>query len=114
MCKTLNIHRSGFHAWLKEPESRRAKDDRRLTGLIKQSWLESGCVYGYRKIQSDMQDLGEHCSKNRVHRLMSLAGIRAQVGYTKGKGRYGNKPSVVADNQLKRQFDVVKPNPCFT
>ncbi len=110
MCKTLNIHRSGFHAWLKEPESRRAKDDRRLTGLIKQSWLESGCVYGYRKIQSDMQDLGEHCSKNRVYRLMSLAGIQAQVGYKKRRGSYGHKPSVVADNQLKRQFDVVQPN----
>ncbi len=54
MCQALQVHRSGFHAWLKEPESKRAKDDWRLTGLIKQSWLESGCVYGYRKIQSGM------------------------------------------------------------
>ena len=110
MCQALQVHRSGFHAWLKKPESKRAKDDRRLTGLIKQSWLESGCVYGYRKIQSDMLDLGEACSKNRVYRLMNLAGIQAQVGYKKRRGNYGTKPSVVADNQLKRQFDVVQPN----
>lgn len=110
MCQALQVHRSGFHAWLKKPESKRAKDDGRLTGLIKQSWLESGCVYGYRKIQSDMLDLGEACSKNRVYRLMHLAGIQAQVGYKKRKGNYGTKPSVVADNQLKRQFDVVQPN----
>ena len=110
MCQALQVHRSGFHAWLKKPESERSIDDRRLTGLIKQSWLESGCVYGYRKIQSDMRDLGEACSKNRVHRLMQLAGIQAQVGYKKRKGNYGTKPSVVADNQLKRQFDVVEPN----
>ncbi len=110
MCKTLQIHRSGFHAWLKRPESNRAKSDRRLTGLIKQSWLESGCIYGYRKIQSDMRDLGEHCSKNRVYRLMHLAGIKAQVGYKKRRGNYGTKPSIVAENQLKRQFDVVQPN----
>ncbi|MCG7532725.1 IS3 family transposase [Psychrobium sp. MM17-31] len=110
MCQALQVHRSGFHAWLKKPESERSIDDRRLTGLIKQSWLESDCVYGYRKIQSDMRDLGEACSKNRVHRLMQLAGIQAQVGYKKRKGNYGTKPSVVADNQLKRQFDVVEPN----
>ena len=110
MCQALQVHRSGFHAWLKKPESTRTKDDKRLIGLIKQSWLESGCVYGYRKIQSDMRDLGEACSKNRVHRLMRLSGIQAQVGYKKRKGHYGSKPSVVADNQLKRQFDVVEPN----
>lgn len=101
MCQALQVHRSGFHAWLKNPESKWPIDDRRLTGLIKQSWLESGCVYGYRKIQSDIRDLGEACSKNRVHRLMQLAGIQAQVGYKKRKGNYGTKPSVVADNQLK-------------
>jgi putative transposase len=30
--------------------SARQKEDDRLLGLIKQFWLESGCVYGYRKI----------------------------------------------------------------
>lgn len=50
MCQALQVHRSGFHAWLQEPVSKRAKYDRRLIGLIKQSWLESGCVNGYRKI----------------------------------------------------------------
>lgn len=60
--------------------------------------------------QSDMRDLDESCSKNRVYRLMCIAGTQAQVGYTKRKGHYGKKPSVVAGNQLKRQFDVVQPN----
>lgn len=78
--------------------------------MIKQSWLESGCVYGYRKVQSDLRDLGETCSKNRVARLMQLAGIQAQVGYGKRRGKYGQKPAVVADNKLKQQFDVTEPN----
>lgn len=30
-----------------------ARRRHRLTGLIKQSWIESGCVYGYRKIGID-------------------------------------------------------------
>jgi putative transposase len=29
-----------------------------LSGMIKQSWLESGGVYGYRKIHSDLCDMG--------------------------------------------------------
>ncbi|XES12601.1 IS3 family transposase [Citrobacter freundii] len=31
----------------------------RLTGQIKQFWLESGCVYGYRKIHLDLRDSGQ-------------------------------------------------------
>lgn len=36
--------------------SPRAKDDARVLGLIKQFWLESGSVYGYRKITRDLRD----------------------------------------------------------
>jgi len=72
---------------------------------VKQAWLESGCVYGYRKITDDLRDLGEFCGKNRVHRLMRLADIKAQVGYKQRRGHYGGKPAVVAPNTLDRQFD---------
>jgi len=47
LCRAIGVHRSGFYAWRKQPRSFRAKEDRRLLGLIKQSWLESGGVYGY-------------------------------------------------------------------
>jgi len=54
MCQAFDVHRSGFYAWLKNPLSRRAGEDQRQTGLIKQSWLVSGCVYGYRKVHDDL------------------------------------------------------------
>ena len=54
MCKVLGVHPSGFYAWLKEPLSKRAKEDCYLMGFIKQFWLESGAVYGYRKIYDDL------------------------------------------------------------
>ncbi len=41
-CLTLEIHPSGYYAWLSEPQSARAKEDQLLLGLIKHSWLESG------------------------------------------------------------------------
>jgi hypothetical protein len=30
------------------------------------SWLESGSVYGYRKVSGDLRELGEQCGINRV------------------------------------------------
>ncbi|MGS4680673.1 IS3 family transposase [Enterobacter soli] len=48
LCRVLNVHPSGFYTWLQQPHSLRLQADLRLTGQIKQFWLESGCVYGYR------------------------------------------------------------------
>ena len=58
-----------------------------LTGLIKQFWLQSGGIYGYRKIYCDLREVGELCGKNRVFRLMKAAGLRAQVGYRPTQGQ---------------------------
>lgn len=109
LCRLLEVHPSGYYAWRRQPRSARAVDDERLTGLIKQFWLESGGVYGYRKIHSDLRDIGERCGKHRVRRLMRLAGLRAQVGYRRPRHRSG-KPSIVAPNRLQQQFTVEEPN----
>jgi putative transposase len=52
MCRVLEIERTGFYAWLAEPVSPRAKDNAELIAQIKQYWLESGCIYGYRNIDA--------------------------------------------------------------
>jgi len=110
MCRVLRVHPSGYYAWLLQPESSRAVEDRRLLGLIKQSRLETGCVFGYRKIHDDLRELGETCGKGRVERLTHQNGIKAQVGYKKHKGIKGGPPSVIAPNHLQRQFSVEQPD----
>ena len=110
MCKVMQVHPSGYYAWKAEPQSPRAKDDLRLTGLLKQAWLESGGVYGYRKLTLDMRDLGEPCGKHRVARLLRLEGLRSQTGYRRRPGMRGGKPAVVAPNHLQRQFKTDEPN----
>ena len=110
MCRVLRIHRSGFYAWCRAPESARAREDRRLGGLVKQAWLESGCVYGYRKVRHDLCEVGETVGKHRAARLMRREGLRAQIGY--GRRRYApaGPAAVAAPNHLDRQFDVEQPN----
>ncbi len=109
LCHVMDVHPSGYYAWKSEPASPRRREDQRLLGLIKQFWLESGGVYGYRKVAHDLRDVGERCGKHRVYRLMKQEGLRAQIGYRRRPGHYG-KPAVVAENRLEQNFDVAAPN----
>jgi len=109
MCRMMRVNRSGYYAWIKQPKPARQLEDERLLGLIKQFWLESGCIYGYRKIHLDLRSVGEICGVNRVARLMKQAGLRAQVGYKRPRYQSG-QPAVLADNHLKQNFDVDAPN----
>lgn len=109
LCHLFDVHPSGYYAWRNQPKSERTSQDERLTGLIKQFWLESGGVYGYRKVHSDLRDHGERCGPNRVHRLMRQAGLRAQVGYRKPRHKSG-EAHVVVPNRLQRQFKPEAPD----
>jgi putative transposase len=105
LCRVLDVHPSGFYAWLQQPHSQRHQADLRLTGQIKQFWLESGCVYGYRKIHLDLRDSGQQCGVNRVWRLMKRVGIKAQVGYRSPRARKARpvscRPTGSSDSSIR-------------
>jgi hypothetical protein len=103
MCRCLRIQPSGFYAWLKNPLSKRAREDARQAELIREAWKDSGKVYGYRKLHDELLDQGEAYCPNRVARLASLAGIKAQIGYKRRPGSYGGKPSLVIDKRPRPQ-----------
>lgn len=109
MCRILNVHPSGFYAWLKRPNSPRVIENQRLLTLVKESWLGSGLTYGSRRIYHDLRELGEVCSRGRIERLMRNNKIKAQRGYRYRTFKYG-VASHVASNQLKQHFDVDCPN----
>ena len=94
MCRAPEIERTEFYVWLAEPLSPRAKDNAELIAQIKQYWLESGCVYGYRNITKDMRE-GDFASAR---------------GYKRHPGLKGGLLSAVASNTLNREFEVDAPN----
>jgi len=106
----MQVHPCGYYEWLRQPESRREREDKQLTGKIKQFWLESGCHSGYRNIHLDLMEAKISCGRDRVLRLMRAAGIEAQRGYGKPKNMYAGKPHVVIPNTLDREFEVEHPN----
>jgi putative transposase len=108
MCRVLKVHRSGFYAWLAQPRSCRAKEDERLLGLVRESYLASGGIYGSPRVFHDLREAGERCGENRVARLMRVNSIRAVRGYKRPRFK-GGKPATVAPNRLRRQFTVTEP-----
>jgi putative transposase len=110
MCQVLGVHHSGFYAWCTTPLSARSKENDAITGRIKQCWLESGAVYGYRKIHDDLRSLGITCGQQRVRRLMKAEGLRSQVGYRRRPNSKAGEPAAAAPNVLGRRFEVATPN----
>ena len=67
--------------------SSKAKGDHRLIGLLKQAWLESGCVYGFRKMHDRMHNgRGMGFNRNPVFRTH---GMKIQRGQDRGAGGTG-------------------------
>ncbi len=50
MCRVLKVPSRRFYTWLKRPLSNRDQQDHRQMVMLKESWEESGKVYGYRKL----------------------------------------------------------------
>lgn len=109
MCRVLRVYRSGFYAWLQEPLSPRAKVNEGLTLKIKEFYDQSMGIYGSPRIFCDLREAGVACSENRVARLMRAAGIKSVRGYKSPRYKVG-KPSLVAPNQLQRQFQHDEPD----
>ena len=110
MCKLLNVSRSGFHAWLKRPESRRKRENRALEAKIRVLHAASHGIYGAPRIHRDLTDDGIRCSKNRVARIMRNAGIRSRTK-KKFKATTNSKHNFpVAPNLLNQKFNAIAPD----
>lgn len=104
LCRTLDVERSGFYAWLKQPVSNRELEDRRLTQAIRHFYTESDGSYGSPRIFKDLREQGESCGENRVARLMKMAGLKAQRSLKRRYHRY-SKPSEAYPNRLQQDFN---------
>ena len=101
MCRVLGGQRSGYYRVAAFTAQCACKGrSQRLLGLIKHAWLDSGSIYGHRKIAIDLRELGEVCSRHRVRRLMKQDGLRALVGYGKRPRALNGPTGAVAGNVL--------------
>ncbi|OGW67581.1 MAG: transposase [Nitrospirae bacterium RIFCSPLOWO2_02_FULL_62_14] len=109
MCRLLDVSRSGFYDWLRNPLSDRALEDQRLLGLIRAAYTASHGVYGAPRIFLDLREAGETCSKHRVARIMRANNIKALHGYRAPRYTRGHT-ALLTPNTLQRGFTVQRPN----
>lgn len=110
MCAVLEVSRSGFYLWLRNPESERDRDNRLLLSEMRMAFDRNRQVYGSPRLTVELNDTGVSCSENRVARLMRQSGIRA-VGKCKNRVTTNSKHNhPVAENLLNRDFSVDRPN----
>ena len=81
MCRVLKVHRSGYYAWLKDPQSPRALENAKLSAQIRYYYDQSIGIYGSPRIYHDLKEAGISCSENRVARLMRDSQLRSIRGY---------------------------------
>jgi putative transposase len=109
MCRVLCVHPSGYYQWIQKPLSDRAIEDQRLLTIIRSSYAASGGVYGSRRVFLDLREMGETCGIHRVGKIMRVNKIKALRGY-KAPRQIVGRPSIIASNELQREFTVELPN----
>jgi len=69
-CKTIDISRSGYYAWLGRPESERSIENQNLLFHISKIHEKTKQTYGSPRMAQELKASGFTCSENRVARIM--------------------------------------------
>ena len=110
LCRVLEVSRGGFYAWLRRPESKHSREDRRLRVLIKAFHEESRRNYGSPRVHMDLLEHGEHVARKRVARLMRQDGLKGRVRRRYKCTTMSEHDQPIAPNLLDRRFAASEPN----
>lgn len=110
LCRALQVSRAGFYAWRRRPESRRAREDRRLRLLVREAHERGRKTYGSPRVHRELLAQGIANSRKRVVRLMQEEGLvgRPRRRFKHTTDSHHDQP--VAPNLLDRQFAAAAPN----
>lgn len=109
-CRTLGVSRSGYYASRRRPESRRAREDRRLGVKVSESFEKSRKTYGSPRVHRDLAAQGERTSRKRIMRLMQEKGHVARMRRRFKNTTDSDHGQPVALNLLGRRFEADAPN----
>lgn len=110
LCRVLGVSRSGFHAWLVRPPSRRAAVDAILLERVRELHAASRRTYGSPRIYRDLRADGIRVGRKRVERLMRQDRLSGVVKRRRGKTTIRVPGVRVADDLVKRDFSPAAPD----
>ena len=111
ICMALDVSASAYYERRNGRRSRRAVEDERLLGRIRELHGANYCAYGYRRMWKALTRAGEQVPRCRVQRLMRGNGI---VGAKRrGKPWRTTRPDPQAlrrPDLVQRDFSASRPN----
>jgi putative transposase len=111
MCHVLEVSRSGYHEWLRRPESRRVRENRGLLVEIRAIHKGNRQVYGSPRVHRELQRNGVQCGRNRVARIMRDYAIQAKQTRRFRPVTTDSRHNLpVAENVLQRNFVAPRPD----
>jgi putative transposase len=110
ICSILKVSRSGYYAWKRQGEGKRAKRDKELLEKIQKIFEKSKKTYGSPRIYETLKAAEERVSRDRVARIMREAGITPPIRRKFKKTTDSEHDLAVAPNLLNRNFSVPAPN----
>jgi transposase InsO family protein len=114
MCNVLDLTRSGYYAYVKQPLSTAEISNKELLEKIRVVFEQSNRRYGCLRITAELYSQGIRCSKNRVAKLMKKHGIKVKMRRKYKKTTDSNHRLPVAENLVKMRFNPDKANRLWT
>lgn len=111
ICRTLGVSASAYYQRAKGRRSRRAVEDERLLGRIRELHANNYFAYGYRRMWKALLRAGEQVGRGRVQRLMREHGIEGAK--RRGRPWRTTKPDPDAHRRpdlVERNFAADRPN----
>jgi putative transposase len=110
LCRVLEVSRSGFYAFERREPCQRAREDARITGLIRELHGDSRGTYGAPRLQAALRRRGVSVSRKRVARLMRKAGVSGLVKRRRGKTTIRVPGIATAPDLVRRDWNPRRAN----
>jgi putative transposase len=111
MCRYLGVSTSGFYARRSRPPSRRAVADAALTSTIRVVHAGSRGTYGAPRVHAELADAhGLRCGRNRVARLMRVAGLAGVCRRRTARTTRRDEAAAPAPDLVRRAFRAAAPD----
>lgn len=111
MCRILEVTRSGYYKWRKEPLSARKMADLLLLAHIKDIFVESRETYGSYRIYIELREQGLRCGRKRIARLMREYDLEPKTARPFKVITTDSKHHLpVAPNRLNQVFTADRPD----
>ena len=110
MCLMLGISKAAYYKWLHRTMPQAEKENLLLAELIQEYDEQYNHILGYRRMTIWINRLNGTCySRNRIHRIMQVTGVRSVIRKQPKKYKKST-PERTAENILNRDFNASRPN----